>query len=223
MKQSKNIRIIALIYFLLLYAMWACLECIIVPKLNLQTLPVSFDVIKEIGSKMLLWFIPSLFLILRHSDSMFIPKNEILGDTKETDTYIPMCFFILLFTAWFLIPNYLKYGTIRFSPSFHAIDILIYISVGITEEMFFRGFLLNTALKDRNQWIVFLGNAVMFLMIHFPIWFRKGLFTTYMTNFAFLQLIGLSLIFSWTFVKSRSIIVPIILHAYWDLLCTAIE
>ncbi len=40
---------------------------------------------------------------------------------------------------------------------------------------------------------------------------------------AFILLIVLSLIFSRTFVKSRSILVPLILHACWNLLCFAIE
>ena len=219
MKQTKNIRIIALIYFLVLYALWACLECVIVPKLKSQTLPVSVEIIKEIGCKMLVWFIPSLILILRHSDQLFLPKNELLGDAKKPVTYVPMCIFLLLFTAWFMIPNYLHNGKILFSSSFGAEDALVALFAGITEEIFFRGFLLNTTLKDRKPWLPILGNAVMFLTIHFPIWLREGLFTGYMTSFAFLQLMMLSVIFSWTFVKSRSLIAPVIIHAYWDLLC----
>ncbi|MDE7104394.1 MAG: CPBP family intramembrane metalloprotease, partial [Ruminococcus sp.] len=35
----------------------------------------------------------------------------------------------------------------------------------------------------------------------------------------FIQIIILSLIFSWSLIKSRSIIVPIALHTFWDLLC----
>ena len=78
---------------------------------------------------------------------------------------------------------------------------------------------MNTALKDRKPGIVYIGNAVMFLLIHFPIWLREGVFMTYMTSPAFFLLIVLSLIFSRTFAKSRSILVPVILHAYRDLLC----
>ncbi len=222
MKQSQPMRMTALIYYLLLYGLWAFLECVIVPKLELQALPVSIEAIKEIGCKMLIWFLPSLVLILRHSDSLFLPKSELLGDFRKPVAYIPMYILILLFTAWFLIPNYLQNGRIVFDSSFRAEDAVDALFVGITEEFFFRGLLLNTALKDRKPGIVFLGNAVMFLMIHFPIWLRKGVFVEYITHLAFLQIIVLSLIFSWTFVRSRSVIVPIILHAYWDLLCAVI-
>ncbi len=72
MKHSKNMRITAITDYLLLYAFRECLECVIVPKLETQTLPVSVDLIKEIGCKILFWVLPSVFLILRHSDSMFL-------------------------------------------------------------------------------------------------------------------------------------------------------
>lgn len=222
MEQFKKPRRIAMIYYLAMYGVWAVLECLIVPKLESQALPVSIDVIKEIGFKTLLWFIPAFLIIKRCGDSMFLPKSVFFGDPKKAVTYLPMCVFLLLFTAWHLIPNIYQNGMITFKSSFHAVDIIISLSIGISEELVFRGLLLNAALKDRKLWVVFLGNALMFLLIHFPIWLREGVFISYMTSFAFLQLIVLSLIFSWTFVKSRSIVTPIILHTYWDLLCVAL-
>ena len=222
MEQNKKTRIIAVIYYLALYLVWAVLECLIVPKLESQALPVSIDVIMEIGFKTLLWFIPAFLLIRRCGDSLFLPKSALLGEPKKAVTYLPLCVFLLLFTAWHLIPNIYQNGTLTFKPTFHAVDIIVSLSIGISEELVFRGLLLNTALKDRKLWLALSGNAVMFLLIHFPIWLREGVFMPYMTSFAFLQLIALSLIFGWTFVKSRSIVVPIILHAYWDLLCVAL-
>ena len=221
MKQNQNVRAAALGYYLILYILWAALECVIVPKLELHLSHAAVDVIKETVCKILFWFIPALILIIRHSDSMFLPKSEILGNAKKTVTYIPMWILIAVFTAWHLLPNYFHNGTIVLSPSFKAADILISIFVGITEEMVFRGFLLNTELKEQRPWLALSGNAVMFLLIHFPIWLREDVFVTYMTSFAFMQLIVLSMIFGFVFVKSRSIVVPIILHAYWDMLCFA--
>ncbi len=59
----------------------------------------------------------------------------------------------------------------------------------------------------------------MFLLIHFPIWYTSGFFVEYIVSGSFVQIIILSLIFSWSFIKSKSIIVPIALHTFWDLLC----
>ena len=223
MKQNQRVRIIAASYYLILYILWAVLECIIVPELELHMSTAAIDIIKETVCKILFWSIPAVFLFIRYNDSMFLKKSEIFGDTKKPVTYLPMCVLILFFTAWHLIPNYLQNGTIVFDPSLHAADILTAVFAGITEEMVFRGLLLNTALKEQKPPIALLGNAVMFLSIHFPIWLREGVFVTYMTSFTFIVLMVLSLIFSLSFIKSRNIIVPIILHAYWDLLCVAIK
>ncbi|SEK83773.1 CPBP family intramembrane glutamic endopeptidase [Ruminococcus albus] len=220
MKENKKMRITALIFYLVLYALWAVFELVIVPKLQAHTLPVSIKVIKEMCCKTVFWTLPAIILILRNSDSMYIKKSEILGDAKKADTYLTLLGFMLLFSVWMFLPTFIQNKTIAINPSFNAEAAIEVIFVGISEELVFRGTLLNTALKDREPWLVFSGNAVMFLMIHFPVWCRQNLFVTYMSSFAFVQLIILSLIFSWSFVKTRSIIVPIILHAYWDLLCS---
>lgn len=61
-------------------------------------------------------------------------------------------------------------------------------------------------------------NAVMFLLIHFPSWIHKGILIENFANLGFLSIIILGVIFSQTFIKSKSILVPISLHMYWDLL-----
>ena len=222
MEQYKKTRITTLIFYLILYTIWALLECGFVPLLETHLTQIPIEIIMEIVLKTLLWFIPAFIILRKHGDSMYLSKSEITGSAGKIFTFIPMYIFILLFSAFLLISNYSQNGKIVISPSFHPAYFLIVIFIAVTEEMVFRGTLLNTALKKQNQWIAFSGNALMFLMIHFPIWLREGVFTTYITSFAFLQLIALSFIFSWTFAKSRSIIVPVILHAYWDLMCFAI-
>jgi hypothetical protein len=71
----------------------------------------------------------------------------------------------------------------------------------------------------KQKWIPIPGDAVMFLMIHFPVWIRTGIFVTDFTCGAFLVIMGLSAVFSLTFIKSKSIVIPAFLHFYWDLQC----
>lgn len=65
---------------------------------------------------------------------------------------------------------------------------------------------------------VILTNAVMFLVIHFPIWIQEGVFISNFTSFGFLCILILSIVFSCTFLKSKNILVPVALHMYWDFL-----
>ena len=219
MENNKKIRIITLTYYIVLYILWAVLECVIVPQLGASISSASLEIIKEVVLKILLWSVPAFFIIRKYGDHMFIDKSEILGTAKKVFSFIPMYVFILLFSAFQLIPALYRSGKIVLSPSFRTEYILTAVFAGITEEMVFRGMLLNTAMKEHDRRIAFFGNALMFLMIHFPIWLREGVFATYMTGFAFIQVMVLSLIFSWTFARSRCIVVPVILHAYWDILC----
>ena len=59
-------------------------------------------------------------------------------------------------------------------------------------------------------------NAVMFLLIHFPIWIASGIFIDAFTSLNFLCVPALSIIFSWSFIKSKNIWIPITLHIFKD-------
>ena len=213
---NKKIHIVILSYCLALYFIWSMVEILFVPKIEQYDF-LSIDVFKEIMLKIIIWFIPASILITHFDESVYIKKKELFQFERK---YLIKCIPIfLLFTIYLFVGAYVQNGQISVSESFHAVYILIALSVGISEEMVFRGWLLNAALKERKQWIPVLINAVLFLIIHFPIWIRSGLLLTSFTSGAFLQIIILSVIFSWTFIKSKSILIPAALHVYWDLLC----
>ena len=90
--------------------------------------------------------------------------------------------------------------------------------VGLTEETVFRGWLLNATIQEDKKWRSIIINAIMLLVIHFPVWIHTGVFISNITSFSFLSVLILSIIFSLTFIKSRNILIPIALHMYWDLL-----
>ena len=164
--------------------------------------------------KTIIWFVPAVFLCrYYHSLLGIAPK---LFSAKLA--WVRLFSVLFLFTAFHLVSAYVENGTVSISSSFRAADILIAVSVGMGEEMVFRGWLLNVLLRDK-AWRAVLVNAVLFLLIHFPVWIQQGLLSTYVTSGAFLQIMALSVIFSWSFMKSKNMLAPVILHAYWDFLC----
>ena len=91
--------------------------------------------------------------------------------------------------------------------------------VGLTEEMVFRGWLLNAfAGKERKQLPMLILISVMFMLIHIPIWITQGILVSVFTSLGFIMIIVLGMIFGSVFLKSRNILIPIALHMYWDLL-----
>ena len=129
--------------------------------------------------------------------------------------YIPV---YLGFTAYLIIGAFIRKGGLAVSDSFSCGDLIDVLFVGITEEMVFRGWLLNITVSEKRKWLPIMINAVMFLLIHFSIWIKSGVFIDSFTSLNFLCVPVLSVIFSWSFIKSKSIWIPITLHMYWDLL-----
>lgn len=216
MREKKQLRMALIIFSISLYLVWAVVELFIVPCMEGHLTLEAVEVIKETVIKIVVWFIPAAILCIHFSDFMYVKKQEIFAFKAGWIRWVPM---FLILGVYQLISAYVTNGSISVSETFKVSDILLAFTVGISEEMVFRGWLLNSMVSGEKKWIPVLINAAMFLIIHFPVWFRCGLFTEYFASGAFIYIIILSVLFSWTFIKSRSVIVPAALHMFWDLLC----
>jgi len=96
-------------------------------------------------------------------------------------------------------------------------DVIIVLFVGITEESVFRGWLLNATLDRWGKWCALIVNSLLFLAIHFPKWIVSGEFVYAFTSFGFAEVIALSLLFGWSFLRTRNLLLPIALHMFYDL------
>ena len=118
------------------------------------------------------------------------------------------------------ISAYLRKGSLALDSDFGIKQVIAFSFVGITEEMVFRGWLVNAMVgKERqNRWKAILFSSLMFVAIHIPTWTIHGQLTAAFLHLGFVQIIILSVIFSITFLKSRNILVPVALHMIWDFL-----
>ena len=176
---------------------------------------VSAIIAEDVIIKNLVWTIPAIFLVRHFSSQVYIGLKEMFTAKVKWLKYLPV---FLLFTAYALGTECLSAGKLEINKSFGAASIVMVLFVGLTEEMVFRGWLLNATVSKEKQWIPIIINSILFMTIHFPIWILEGKFMEVMSSFSFLFIIVLGIIFGAAFLKSRSIIVPILLHMYWDLL-----
>ncbi|MCL2200602.1 MAG: CPBP family intramembrane metalloprotease, partial [Oscillospiraceae bacterium] len=88
---------------------------------------------------------------------------------------------------------------------------------GITEDMVFRAFLLNAMLKRMQPVQAVTVDAVLFALIHYPIWIYFG-FDPVTILLSSVQVMLISALFAYSFIKTRNILVPIALHMIWNLL-----
>ena len=215
-KQSRNAVPVSVlcIYSICFYPLWAVYHFFIKPLLIKIPNEALYTFIGDGIIKGLIWVLPAVILINKYKDKLSFSLKEMFSFTKETAKYLWTfpAFFIYILTGVLV-----RGGTVSINESFGLDDIIVVLFVGITEEIVFRGWLLNATMK-RNQDVAIAVNAVMFLAIHFPIWICTGTFITNFTSLAFISLIFLSVIFSLIFIKTKSLILPITLHTLWDLL-----
>ncbi|GGE58090.1 CPBP family intramembrane glutamic endopeptidase [Priestia taiwanensis] len=86
--------------------------------------------------------------------------------------------------------------------------------VGITEEIVFRGFVLQELNKRLSFWKANVITSLLFLIIHYGIWLHDGVFFA-IGSHIYIFLVGL--FFGFVFKKSGSLWAVVILHSFHNL------
>ncbi len=213
---TKNKALI--LYIICFYTIWALFEFFVKQRID-DIIPstVTAQIVKTVIIKNLVWVLPAALLVHHFKDDVCIGLKEMFTAKVKWMHYLPV---FLIFVLYPLVSAYLNKGSISLSSDFGAKEIIIFSFVGITEEMVFRGWLLNSMTdKDKPvQWKPILLNSLMFVAIHIPTWTTHDQLGMAFLHFGFVFIIILSFIFSITFLKSRNILIPVALHMIWDFL-----
>lgn len=216
MKKRMSKWPVLIAYVILFYGIWMLWEFYGKPFIsNTITNEYLAQWIKSGLVKNCVWTLPAILLIRHLNVEMYVPLKEMFVIRMQLLKYFPT---FLLFTVYLLASAFITTGDLAISETFHPSNLIIVLFVGLTEETVFRGWLLNASVCEKRRWGAVLLNALLFLFIHFPGWIQSGCFVENFQNFGFLSVLILSIIFSWTFIKSKNIWVPILLHMYWDFL-----
>jgi membrane protease YdiL (CAAX protease family) len=215
MTKQNKIKIMV-IYLIAFFSLWALAELVIFKRINIFVEnEILSCFIEDAIIKMLVWTLPAAIMIHYFKDAVYITLKEMFLSKVNWFQYLPVFIF---FTLYILSGAILQNGNLVVSSEFGFDNVVGLLFVGITEELVFRGWLLNLTVNEGKKWLPISINAIMFFAIHFPIWIRQGVFISSFTSLGFLCILILSIIFSCTFIKSRNILVPVVLHMYWDLL-----
>jgi len=208
LKTNSKLRAVLISYAIIFYGLWSLLELYLKTKIGID------EFTKEVYIKCVLWLIPAILIHFKFSDNMFINKKMYLLN-KKCWISVPI---MLLFTTYIVISEYFTNGELAISESFGINTIIDVLSIAIGEEMVFRGLFLNAALKEKKKYSTVFINSLMFLAIHFPVWIQSGTFISAFTGGGFITVLLLSCIFSFAFIKTKSIWTAVILHFWWDFL-----
>ena len=200
------------IYLLLFFAIWSARELVVQPAFLSPLDNILSELIGE-SLKLLIWTLPAFLLIKHFHDDMWIGLKEMFTTKPKWFTNAPMLFIVLapILRVFFI------HRTIAIDPDFDPTRLIGgVLFVGITEELVFRGFLLNAFLKKLEMKRAIALNEVFFVLIHYPIWIYNGLdVTAFLTSSV--AIFALGVLFSYSFIKTRNIFIPIALHMIWNL------
>ncbi|WP_268237917.1 CPBP family intramembrane glutamic endopeptidase [Ornithinibacillus halotolerans] len=84
--------------------------------------------------------------------------------------------------------------------------------------MVFRGFILRKLMDYYHFWLANTVTALLFVSIHFPIWFYRGMFEFPGIVSPILTTFILGIIFGYIYRKSNSLWSVIIIHSMYNLL-----
>lgn len=171
----------------------------------------------EGGIKLLIYGLPVLLLVKGRKSELVSPPEKWLQMNRET-IFVGLgggAFFLL----FFLLTNFLKnpaQGVALQSPSVGEILSTV-VFAGVTEELFFRGLLLNSLLSKLSFGKADVISAAAFLLIHFPSWLSAGAASPaqLLSNAASVFLVGLLL--GGVFEKTRNLWGPIFFHSLYNL------
>lgn len=207
---------VIIVYFIVFISLWAIRELVVGPICD-QFFSEWANVFIGIGLKVLIWLVPSVFFIRRFERDMWLTLKEMVSNRVKWRGYILIFF---CFCLYYFIASYCIFNQITINARFKmTVFVGVVLFVGLTEEAVFRAWLLNATIEKLGSWPAILLNAVMFLSIHIPIWYYTNILSVPMKALQNgITVFVLSIIFAWTFVKSRNIFVPMILHTSWDFL-----
>ena len=202
------------IYMVVFFLVWSVRELVIRPVFLNQLDGIMFQVV-ESAIKIVIWTVPAVLLIKHFKADMLISLKEMFTNQPP---WLMAFGYIALAGAIPLVNGLLMGDGLQIRADFDPVRLIgAVLIVGITEELIFRGFLLNGLLKKMKMEFAIAIDAVLFTLIHYPVWIYRGFdLTTILTSSISVAI--LSVLFAHSFIKTKSIWVPIIMHMIYNLL-----
>ncbi|MCR5718639.1 MAG: CPBP family intramembrane metalloprotease [Oscillospiraceae bacterium] len=208
-----------LLYIPLFYLAWAGVELLLVPVFEREFPPDSTMLffIKEGILKVLIWVVPAVLLMRRFDGELYVPLKEMFTQRFDFLRFLMLLGGVCVFL---IVMHLIQSHSLQLHFKWR---LLGYVLVGITEEIAFRGWLLNAMHTEKTAKYMAEVNAVMFLLIHLPIWIHEHLLAAAFGGLGFLSVLAIGFVFAWSFLHFRSIYPPILLHIAYDVLITAMQ
>lgn len=169
------------------------------------------DLCETLIVKNLIWLVPAAVCVKVLRMPLQWSINRMLTERiRWHEIVLGVCFVtIAVHILWLLTGD----GISMFNPMFFVWAIC----AGVTEEILFRGILLNAQIKVWHPAVAILVNSLMFLLIHYTnLPFGGSVAEIFRLRGLVLLLIGVA--FSVATIKTKCLKMPILMHTLWNTL-----
>jgi membrane protease YdiL (CAAX protease family) len=182
-------------------------------------LPEWFD---ELIAKPLVFILPVYFFIIKTEKHKFITAVSLKSKNFFKDILLGLGIGVI-FSASAILANYIKFHKFAFSSKNISLESIITICIlalatGISEEILSRGFVLKRLYEESHNVISSSFFAsILFFFLHVPILFTNSrMMGNTLIIFMVTDLL-LSLINSFVFLERKSLVLPILIHAFYNI------
>ena len=202
------------IFVVIFFVVWSFQRLYFRPVFLNQLDGLLFEIIDS-GTKLLIWIFPAIWMLKRFKGEMWLDLKEMF--TNKPPWLMTVFYPVMIGFIVFLVATFYGNG-FRMREDFTPIMLVAPVLVaGITEELVFRGFILNSLLRKLKKAFAVIIDAMLFALMHYPIWIYLGFDVwTILLNSAFSMLF--SMLMAHSFIKTRSLLVPVGLHMFYNFL-----
>ncbi|OGK52628.1 hypothetical protein A2966_02180 [Candidatus Roizmanbacteria bacterium RIFCSPLOWO2_01_FULL_41_22] len=183
------------------------------------SLPIWFD---EFIAKPMVFLGPLSYYVTRYEKKNVLAAVDLKFKNIRADVILGLVIGLIFFSAAFF--GYLtKYHSLtplvsKLSISWILFYILISFASGISEEILSRGFVLKRLYEESKNVITSTTFAsFLFFFLHVPILFSNPKFTGVILIQVMMTDIVLSFAVSFLYLQRRSVALPILIHAFYNL------
>lgn len=183
-------------------------------------LPLWFD---ELISKPLFFLLPVYLFIKRTEKKHFLTAVGLKKKNIEKEALIGVLLGLIFFVAG-AIGMFIKQNVFIFDLSnlFQGKNViyfaLIAVATAISEEILSRGFVLRRLYQQsRNVWTSSFFASVLFFFLHVPVLFTSNQITGFLLLEVMAADLVLSFAVSFLYINRKSLIAPILVHAFYSL------
>lgn len=208
---KKQSQVLLLIYVFAFFLVWTIYEMFLRDNLHNESTLV-FIIIRN-SIKIMVWTVPVLILL------KYYYRDRVISYLKLNYNVINGIVWGIIIGLLIIIYNvtlHYIFRTGKFNFNFGIYRWIHHIIlIGFTEEIVFRGFLLQKIQELTGFWVANIISSVLFLLIHFPRWYKDGLLLGGFFNLlsAIIFAIAFSLLQGYTLKRTKSLWSCILTHS----------